>query len=166
MAELTLKERLQPSLLDRLTDEHPESNRESRDQRVWTLARFREMVLRDLSWLLNCESLSSIVDLEGHPYAAASVLNYGIPVLAGTIFTSKRTSQLEREIREAVRLFEPRILPDSLSVKAATSEYGSPKALTIEIRGELWARPLPQPLFLKTEVDLESGFIAISELPT
>ena len=34
MAELTPKERLQPSLLDRLTDDEPEQQQESRDKRV------------------------------------------------------------------------------------------------------------------------------------
>lgn len=32
MAELTSKERLQPSLLDRLTDDEPDKTQESRDQ--------------------------------------------------------------------------------------------------------------------------------------
>lgn len=165
MAELSLKERLQPSLLDRLVDDQPDVKRESREQRVWSLARLREMVLRDLTWLLNCENLSALEDLDRYPQAQASVLNYGIPALAGTIFTSRRTTALERQVREAVQLFEPRILPDSIHVQASTSEMGSPKSLTLEIRGEIWARPMPQPLFLKTEVDLETGSIAISELP-
>lgn len=166
MAELTLKERLQPSLLDRLTDDQPEVKRESRDQRVWSLARLREMVLRDLTWLLNCENISGITDLEPYPQAMNSVLNYGIPVLAGTLLTSRRTANLERDVRDAVRLFEPRILPDSIAVQATTGGVGSHKSLTLEIRGEIWARPLPQPLFLKTEVDLETGAVAISDLPT
>jgi len=165
MAELTLKERLQPSLLDRLTDDHPESDRESRDQRAWSLARFREMVLRDLAWLLNCENAMAVIDMSAHPQAFKSVLNFGIPAMAGTLLTSKRAGDLERQVRDAVRLFEPRILPESLTVRTATGEEGGPNSLTVEIRGELWARPLPQPLFLKTEIDLETGAVAISELP-
>lgn len=113
MAELSLKERLQPSLLDRLTDDEPEASRESRDQRVWTLQRLREMVLRDLTWLLNCEQINSVLDLEDYPYAEQSVLNYGIPALAGTMFTSRRTASLERQVRAAIELYEPRILPES-----------------------------------------------------
>ena len=48
MAELTPSERLQPCLLDRLTDDHPEEVKESRDQRVVSMRRYREAVLRDL----------------------------------------------------------------------------------------------------------------------
>ncbi|MHC4560155.1 MAG: type VI secretion system baseplate subunit TssE, partial [Planctomycetota bacterium] len=34
MAELTPRDRLQPCLLDRLTDNEPEVSKESRDQRI------------------------------------------------------------------------------------------------------------------------------------
>ena len=44
MAELTSKERLQPSLLDRLTDDEPDKTQESRDQRVLSANRLRECV--------------------------------------------------------------------------------------------------------------------------
>ena len=53
MAELATKERLQPCLLDRLTDDEPEKSTESRDRRVFSLRQLRQAVLRDLSWLLN-----------------------------------------------------------------------------------------------------------------
>ena len=45
-----MSERLQPSLLDRLTDEEPTSQVESRDARVIDIRRLREIVQRDLSW--------------------------------------------------------------------------------------------------------------------
>jgi hypothetical protein len=44
MAELTPQERLQPSLLDRLTDLAPAEREESREQRVINAARLREYV--------------------------------------------------------------------------------------------------------------------------
>ena len=58
MPELTPKERLQPSLLDRLTDDAPHRRTESREQRVLSLAQLRESVMRDLAWLLNTEHLA------------------------------------------------------------------------------------------------------------
>ena len=53
MAELTQKERLQPSLLDRLTDDEPPTQQESREKRVLSMHKLRLFVLRDISWLLN-----------------------------------------------------------------------------------------------------------------
>ena len=64
MAELTQQERLQPSLLDRLTDDEPEKKQESREKRVVSLRRLREGVLRDLAWLLNTSNLAVLEDLD------------------------------------------------------------------------------------------------------
>ena len=44
MAELTHKERLQPSLLDRLTDEEPDAKLESRLKRILSLKQLKENV--------------------------------------------------------------------------------------------------------------------------
>ena len=59
MADLTPQERLQPSLLDRLTDSAPDTKRESRDRRVLSMRRLRSAVLRDLAWLLNTGHLET-----------------------------------------------------------------------------------------------------------
>ena len=47
MAELTTRERLQPSLLDRLTDDAPQERVESRDKRVMSMRQLRTAVLRE-----------------------------------------------------------------------------------------------------------------------
>ena len=164
MAELTLKERLQPSLLDRLIDDDPAASQESRDQRVLSIQRLRESVLRDLAWLLNCESLDNLEDLDGVPQVRTSVLTYGIPALSGNTLSGTNLGRLERRIVEAVRNFEPRILPESLAVRATASDSEmSKKSLSLEIEGELWAQPVPQRLFLRTEVDLDTGMVTIKE---
>ena len=164
MAELTLKEKLQPSLLDRLTDDDPASKVESREQRVLSMQRLRELVLRDLAWLLNCESLGNLEDLDEYPHVRTSVLNFGIPALSGTTLSGTDLAKLERRVIDAVRTFEPRILAESLSVRASSSEAEmSRKSLAIEIEGELWAQPIPQRLFLRTELDLDTGNVTIRE---
>ena len=52
MGELTSRERLQPSLLDRLSDDDREQVVEPRDKRVLSMRDLRKAVLRDLGWLL------------------------------------------------------------------------------------------------------------------
>src|SRR5262249_39227931 len=69
MADLILQERLQPALLDRLTDDEPEKLMESREQRVISLAKLRQCILRDLSWLLNAVRLDATQDLSDFPLA-------------------------------------------------------------------------------------------------
>jgi len=164
MAELTQKERLQPSLLDRLVDDEPGSRQESREARVLSMQRLRELVLRDLAWLLNCESFENLQDLDDHPHVRTSVLNYGIPALSGNTLSGTNLSRLERRVADAIRAFEPRILRDSLIVRATASDSEmSRKSLSIEIEGELWAQPIPLRLFLRTEVDLDTGNVSIRE---
>ena len=83
MAELTPKERLQPSLLDRLTDEEPDKAQESREQRVLSMNRLRLGVLRDLAWLFNSTRMPESSAIERYPFAAHSVINFGLPPLSG-----------------------------------------------------------------------------------
>jgi type VI secretion system protein ImpF len=164
MAELTQQERLQPCLLDRLTDDQPEKKQESRDQRVVSLRRLREGVLRDLGWLLNATNLAVLQDLTDYPQVAQSVLNYGMPALAGTLLSSVDVVDFERRIQQAIIDFEPRILRDTLKVRVAVApEQMSHNAMTFEIEGQLWAQPVPQRIYLKTEVDLELGEVKLSD---
>lgn len=157
MAELTPGERLQPCLLDRLTDESPESVKESRDQRVVSLRRYRTAVLRDLDWLLNTPAPALVENLEELPHVAASVVNYGTPDLSGTTVSALSPDEYERALLTAMKRFEPRIFSDGLKIKAITAEHMDRRALSMEITGELWAQPLPDPLYVRTDVDLETG---------
>ena len=162
MVELTQKERLQPSLLDRLTDDEPDKIQESREQRVLSITKLRQSVLRDVAWLLNSSTLDSTQNFEEYPFAAHSVINYGIPDLAGKVLSGVDVLKIEQRVRQAILDFEPRILHDSLKVKiaAADSEMNH-NAMTFDIEGDLWAQPLPLRLYLKTELDLETGSMDI-----
>ncbi|MFB3893150.1 MAG: type VI secretion system baseplate subunit TssE [Phycisphaerae bacterium] len=158
MAELTPSERLQPCLLDRLVDDQPDSKVESRDQRVVSMRRYRDGVLRDLNWLLNTGCRSSEDHLEDYPEVARSVLNYGTPDLCGQTASGVSPEQIERNVIKAIQAFEPRIIRNSLSIRPAVEQNAmSHNAVFLEIRGELWALPAPEVLYVKTQVDLETG---------
>ncbi|WP_122756429.1 type VI secretion system baseplate subunit TssE [Pseudomonas viridiflava] len=168
MAELTSLERLQPSLLDRLSDDDTEQVFEPRDKRVLSMRRLRKAVLRDLGWLLNSTSLGSFRDLRKCPLAGQSVLNFGLPDLAGKTAAGLDREALGRRIRQAIWDFEPRILRESLRVVPVASSGAtiSPNQMTFEIHGELWGQPLPERLYLKTELDLEAGEARIFDIET
>jgi type VI secretion system protein ImpF len=163
LAELTHKERLQPSLLDRLTDHEPEKRQESREQRVFSLPRLRESVLRDLAWLLNTTNLAAAQDLTDYPEVANSAVNFGLPDLSGINVSGADQAALERALRQAILDFEPRILRRSLNVRLEMNESQmSHNAMTFLIEGELWAHPVPLRLFLKTEIDLDIGDVRVT----
>jgi type VI secretion system protein ImpF len=162
MADLTQKDRLQPSLLDRLTDNDPEKKQETREARVLSPSRLRECVRRDLAWLLNTTHLKAVQDLSESPQVARSVLNYGMPDMAGRTASSIDATTLEQAIRRAILDFEPRLVARSLRVKLFVDEkLMNPNSMTFDIEAELWAQPLPLRLFLRTAVDLENGSIDV-----
>lgn len=164
MAELVHQERLQPSLLDRLTDDDSRSTVEAREQRVLSVRRLRECVLRDLSWLLNAASLPAAEEYADYPLVTHSVLNYGIPDLTGHASAGIDVAALERMLRQAIWDFEPRILRNSVRVRAVQGDTAvDHNTLVFEIQGDLWAQPVPLHLFLRTEIDLEAGEVAVVE---
>jgi type VI secretion system protein ImpF len=156
MAELTPLEKLQPCLLDRLTDDEPSNKEESRNQRVISVQKYRRGVLRDLEWLFNtsahlAEEGEGKFRLSAFPDAFNSVINFGTRHLCG--LTGVELNDLERQLIDSIHLFEPRILRNSLTVKASVDNH----IMVFEIHGELWANPMPEQLFIKTKIDLETG---------
>jgi type VI secretion system protein ImpF len=166
MPELSPQERLQPALLDRLTDDNPENKLEPREARVMTKAEVRQAVLRDLAWLFNTTQLASNQDFAGFPYAAHSVVNFGLPPLSGETASTLDISQIERSIKQAIIDFEPRITPSTLQVDALVTELQLDRhnVISVQIRGELWAYPVPLELLLRTDLDLETGQVEIRDL--
>jgi type VI secretion system protein ImpF len=164
MPESTSRERLQPSLLDRLTDQAPEQRRESYDQQTLSMQQLRQAVLRDLAWLLNTTNLAALDDLTDTPLAARSTLNFGIPGFTGVVRSSGKVASLEASIAETIRAFEPRIRADSVRVRARRVREDAPTpSLVFEIEGELWAQPVPQQLFLETSIELETRLAVVTE---
>jgi type VI secretion system protein ImpF len=76
---------------------------------------------------------------------------------------SLNIAQLERGIRQAIWDFEPRLIRNSVSVKARMSD-SEKITLTFDIEADLWAQPYPERLYLKTELDLERGAVLLSEM--
>ncbi|UWX75113.1 type VI secretion system baseplate subunit TssE [Burkholderia gladioli] len=165
MAELTPQERLQPSLLDRLTDLAPHEPEESREARVITAAKLRECVTRDIAALLNCTRQWEDEDLPGLEQVGNSVLNFGIPDLAGSALSGIDAGELQSRIRAALLDFEPRLIADTVQVCVSTdASRMDSRSLSFRIDAEMWAQPMPLGLYLRTDVDLETGEFRVSPL--
>lgn len=160
------QDRLQPALLDRLTDEEPEKKLEPREQRVLSKSRMRQAVLRDLAWLFNATRLEAGTDLGKAPYVRRSVVNFGLPAFSGVAASSLDVTDLTKAIRQAILDFEPRILPATLQVRAVidAGQLDHHNVIGVEIHGQLWAQPVPLELLVRTEIDLETGRVEIADL--
>lgn len=162
MGELTNQENLQPSLLDRLIDDHPDQISESRDKRVLSMRRLKDIVVRDLGDLLNSLHFQATHNLDKYEYVKQSVVNYGVPGLTGFTIHNLEAYQVERDLKAAILQFEPRILRHTLVVKIIKAEDKmNNRSLMFHIEGQIWALPVPISLLLTTQVDLETGSAAI-----
>ncbi len=156
MAELTQSERLQPSLLDRLKYDAPN---------VLTIHQLRKSVERDLEWLLNTINLEAVLDLGKYENTRNSVINYGIPDLAGKTASGIEIRYIEKMLRQAILDFEPRLLKNTVKVSISLSnDELNINAMRFDIEGELWALPVPLKLFLRTEIELESGSAKVEDI--
>lgn len=158
MAELTSLDRLQPALLDRLSDDAPSEQADSRACLVVTRHALRASVLRDLSNLLNAHALYGAAASSEYPLVQASVLNYGLRDVTGRALSSLDVTALAREIERAIVRFEPRIAAGTLCVTPLRTEGGAMRtSVAFLVEGDLWGQPYPERLYFKTELDLESG---------
>ncbi|GGA10521.1 type VI secretion system baseplate subunit TssE [Neptunicoccus cionae] len=164
-AELSDRERLQPSLLDRLTDKSPTEQKDSAAERYIDVRRLRDIILRDLGWLLNTANNEDFIDPARYPHAARSTLNFGISDIAGRKVLQTDAKTLESSIKEAIYALEPRIIPGTLEVTAAkATPDAADSQITMDIRGELWATPVPLELYLRTRLDVADGDLVIDKV--
>lgn len=168
MAEIFSRDRLQPALFDRLIDDEPANQIEAIEKRAISKQRLRQSVLRDLTWLLNAQG-----DLWAEPgltperagAALHSVLNFGLPAMSGKLVSKLEIHDLERLLHDVIARFEPRILSNTLAIRALPNEdpLAHHNTLSFEIVGQLWAQPYPIELLLKTDLDLETGLIEVRD---
>lgn len=155
-------EKLQPSLLDRLIDDNPEQLNESRYKRIMNVSKLRDCVIRDISHLLNAHHLEANTELDQYSEIPSSVINYGISGLTGFSMHNIDIHEAERQIRQSIINFEPRILKNTLKVSMSRdTEKSSIHAMVFKIEGQIWAIPIPMMLMLKTEIDLETGSVKV-----
>ncbi|OQS32953.1 type VI secretion system baseplate subunit TssE [Chromobacterium haemolyticum] len=149
---------LQPSLLDRLTDLSPDEVVDTSLERLMSPAKLRERVLQDLHALLNTLVVSSYPAINNYRLSSSSVIQYGMQSFVGATRSSLDLAVLENSLRSAILRYEPRIFPASLQVNALANEQSAEsQKLMFEIIGECWGHPMPEPLYIKTILDLESG---------
>jgi type VI secretion system protein ImpF len=141
------------------------SQTESLDKRVFTMRRLRDAVFRDITWLLNSMSLDSTEDIARYPEVERSVLNYGLPTLAGRQMSSIDPKETAERIARAISTFEPRL--SSVRVTPERHKQGDEGfAVAFQVEADLWGQPVSQHLVLRTSIDLNSGEIRVSEAAT
>lgn len=176
---MAVKQRLTPTLFDKLVADISLSGLREDDKstgvsldamrfyEVPRLERFNEAALRatirrELAWLLNTTNLSATNDLADYPQVETSVLNYGVPDLAGKSLHRRTVQDRAREIRAAVRTFEPRIDSGSLKVEPVTTDDGLNK-INFIIHGDISSAVKVMPVKFRTSLEVDSAAVDIFE---
>ncbi|MDR3213571.1 MAG: type VI secretion system baseplate subunit TssE [Azoarcus sp.] len=144
-----------PALLDRLVQS---------GSAAMTRNEFRKTALRDLAWLLNCTNLDKHLPMDDFPRARFSVLNFGIPPLAGSRFTKSELKLVAQRIEQAIAHFEPRILPESLKVTIAHDmDVELYNYARFRIEAAYWFEPYPIDMVIRARWDMETGGVEVRE---
>jgi type VI secretion system protein ImpF len=147
-----------PALLDRLS-QHGSGKAMSRNT-------FRKSVLRDLNWLLNCTNLEKQLPMQDFPQVRDSVVNFGIPALAGARFSESDLDTVAESIERALLCFEPRILPESLKVSVIKDKEADDYRYNharLRIVASYWFEPYPIDMVMRAHWDMETGGVELRE---
>jgi len=135
---------------------------ESVEQKTISMRRLRDYVCRDLSSLLNCANLDAVADLELYPQIQSSVVNFGMPSLAGRAARAADPLRIAAAIELAIQRFEPRL--SEVRVTPEMGEEGNEThVLAFRIDAQLWGQVAPQQLVLRTSIDVDSGNVSLAE---
>lgn len=154
-------QQLLPTLFDRLFDNAPRKLKETEFDYAVDKKAMVDIVRRDLAFLLNTNSAERDINRDEMPLVAQSVVNYGIPPLAGEHMASKSWEQMKGIITKAILDFEPRILAHSLQITPAKNiEALGEKVyhmMSFTVQGQIHLQPYPLEFTLQSAVDLENS---------
>ncbi|MRS99356.1 type VI secretion system baseplate subunit TssE [Ralstonia pickettii] len=157
---------LLPTLFDRLRDDAPQRQTEAANEYTVTRTQMREILQRDLTYLLNTTNREDEIDRTRYPEAASSTINYGVPPVAGSYLSEHKWTDIVKIVRRAILDFEPRLIPGSLEVKPLLKENAPTRynVLLLEISGLIHMDPYPMAFTAQSSLDLETGHMNVRSL--
>jgi len=160
MSQIPSRQPLVRSVLDRLIDESPQSQREDARQRYQILRDLKNSLQRDLEQLLNtrwrCKQWPpDLSELK------ISLVNYGIPDFTGIQFTSaERQDELRDVIESVIRNYEPRL--SEVEVQIATDFEANNRTCHFRIDALLMVDPAPEPVTFDTTLEPVTGDFSVT----
>jgi len=126
-----------------------------------TESELRKLVNSDLVALFNTINLESAEDLASAPEVQKSVLNHGFPSLTRMSMDNRQIAAIAQEIEEALRRFEPRLVPESVKARRDTSQEDIEFRVRFRVSAELRCAPVNVPIEFLAEVETDSGKVRI-----
>lgn len=155
MPDINPDQPLLPSVLDRLLDTEPEVSREAPKSRNQSLRELKQAVRRDLENLLNTRKRcvpwpADMIELK------QSLVNYGIPDMTGSSFSSpKEREEFRRTLQNLILMNERRL--KKVSVRLLDSAESIDRTIRFLIDAVLQAEPAPEPIQFDSTLRLTTG---------
>jgi len=125
-----------------------------------SLSEYKDIVLRDISYLLSTTSYFTREDLiKNLGRVKLSVLAYGINSYLGDDYSAYKSSMLQH-IKNAILAYEPRIRAETLELIEHGSDGINFKLL---IKGQLIVPQSNESLMLTLNIDIETGHSVINK---
>lgn len=162
---------LKPSVVDKLISglarTRGDGQRDLAPCYIAALDRFTEMelrncVIRDIAWILNDIHFAAAVSLDDYPEVRTSILNQGVPDLASLTVNRDAFDRRARDLTEAVRNFEPRLIAQSVNVSFDQATTDHENKLRFVIHGELRGAIDDRYVELKTAIVLDTGEVEVA----
>lgn len=146
------------SLLDRLVDEAPRTQREARPLRTQSRRQLMASVMRDLSWLLNSRTSHPPEEFDRREL---TVIDYGIPDF-GSYSPANPDDQrlLASRLARAIAFFEPRL--KNVSVRVAPA-MPNERSLQVAVDAELVVDEVREPVSFLTLLQKKAGTWEVHE---
>ncbi|CEJ14871.1 type VI secretion system baseplate subunit TssE [Phreatobacter sp. AB_2022a] len=122
----------------------------------------RQEVARDLANLVNTVSLASAIDLDGFDAVRRSVLNFGLREVTAHFADQAADGRLARDVEEAIRHHEPRLLAGTLRIKQVVRVDEPSLNVRLEISADLSCEPVDVPVVFIADIDVDSRKINIA----
>jgi type VI secretion system protein ImpF len=126
-----------------------------------TEPQLRAELARDLDALLNTTNLASAIDLSEHEEVRRSIVNFGLPDIINRTIDENRANDIVDEIREAVIVFEPRILKDTIKVKRDNTIDAATLAIRFLVSGEMACNPVAVPVEFVADLEVGMGKLGL-----
>lgn len=155
MPRTELERTVLPSVLDRLTDDDPQTPADPPITREESIRRYRNAVLRDVEWLLNTRRTAILVP-DGMAALRRSAFMFGLPdttTLAPG--TAEGRDQLVRWVAQTIETFEPRLVNVQVTCHQA-DQINTPQVRFV-VAALLRMDPSPEQVLFDTVLDIASG---------
>ncbi len=145
-----------PCLLRRLTDFSPDEKKENYAAGI-TIKQLKKDIFDNINMILNSRSHPQEADFKGRQEISESVLAYGLTDFCGKVCSQDDRETIREHILQQLRLFEPRLNPETTDVVLIESDKESRSVLEFHISGMIDVGELREEIVFVSKLNLETG---------